>query len=208
MTYDFLFKTVLIGDCGVGKTQIRTRYTMDEFNPESKSTIGVEFAFKTLHIRGDEIKAQIWDTSGEERYRAVTSAYYRGSVGAIIVFDVTKYKTFANLETWLDQLRQYADAQIVMCIVGNKIDLPKREVTTSEAEQFARNNNCFYMETSALDGTGVNQAFYQVMEKIYSKVKKQQEGKKTLPLSTRDVIDLTSKEETNETKSTNQCCNM
>ena len=100
---DFLFKTVLIGDCSVGKTQIRTRYTMDEFSPEAKSTIGVEFAFKTLHIRDDEIKgrfqkeifryrnlAQIWDTSGEERYRAVTSAYYRGSVGAIVVFDVTK----------------------------------------------------------------------------------------------------------------------
>lgn len=207
MTYDFLFKTVLIGDCSVGKTQIRTRYTMDEFNPESKSTIGVEFAFKTLHIRNDEIKAQIWDTSGEERYRAVTSAYYRGSVGAIVVFDVTKYKTFANLETWMEQLRQYADSQIVICIVGNKIDLPKREVTTSEAEEFARDNNCFYMETSALDGTGVNQAFYQVMEKIYAKVKKQQEGKKTVPLSTSDVIDLTSKEPEEKTAQ-QKCCNM
>jgi len=105
----------------------------------------------------------------------------------------------------MDQLRQYADPQIVICIVGNKIDLPKREVTTSEAEEFARDNKCFYMETSALDGTGVNQAFYQVMEKIYGKVKKQQEGKKTMKLSTSDVIDLTSKE-TDEPKQ-QKCCN-
>jgi len=80
----------LVGDCGVGKTQIRNRYTLDEFNPQSKSTIGVEFAFKTVNINGNDIKGQIWDTSGEERYRAITSAYYRGSVGAILVFDVTK----------------------------------------------------------------------------------------------------------------------
>ena len=80
----------MVGDCGVGKTQIRNRYTLDEFNPQSKSTIGVEFAFKTIEIEGNEVKGQIWDTSGEERYRAITSAYYRGSVGAILVFDVTK----------------------------------------------------------------------------------------------------------------------
>ena len=87
---DYLFKIVMVGDCGVGKTQIRNRYTLDEFNPQSKSTIGVEFAFKTIEIEGNEVKGQIWDTSGEERYRAITSAYYRGSVGAILVFDVTK----------------------------------------------------------------------------------------------------------------------
>jgi len=166
MPYDYLFKLVLVGDCGVGKTQIRSRYTMNEFNGESKSTIGVEFAFKTIDIKGDEIKGQIWDTSGEERYRAVTSAYYRGSVGAMIVFDVCKYKTFMNLETWLDQLRQYSDPNIVICIVGNKIDLPAREVTTQEASTFAKDNGCFYMETSALDGTGVNQAFYRGNETI------------------------------------------
>jgi len=90
MSYDYLFKIVLVGDCGVGKTQIRNRYTLDEFNPQSKSTIGVEFAFKTVNINGNDIKGQIWDTSGEERYRAITSAYYRGSVGAILVYDVTK----------------------------------------------------------------------------------------------------------------------
>lgn len=80
----------MVGDCAVGKTQLRNRYTLDEFNPQSKSTIGVEFAFKTIEIDGNEVKGQIWDTSGEERYRAITSAYYRGSVGAILVFDVTK----------------------------------------------------------------------------------------------------------------------
>jgi len=123
MSYDYLFKIVLVGDCGVGKTQIRNRYTLDEFNPQSKSTIGVEFAFKTVNINGNDIKGQIWDTSGEERYRAITSAYYRGSVGAILVFDVTKPKSFESLENWASQLRQYADENIVVCVVGNKVEI-------------------------------------------------------------------------------------
>jgi len=204
---DYLFKIVLVGDCGVGKTQIRTRYTMNEFNPQSKSTIGVEFAFKTIEIRGDEIKGQIWDTSGEERYRAVTSAYYRGSVGAVIAFDVTKYKTFTNLETWLDQLKQYADPNIVICIVGNKIDLPNREVTTREASEFARDNGCFYMETSALDGTGVNQAFYKVMEKIYTMVKSKQRNGGGRSASIKNTVELnTSSNNQTQQNQGNQCC--
>jgi len=209
MTYDYLFKIVLVGDCGVGKTQIRTRYTMNEFNPQSKSTIGVEFAFKTIEIRGDEIKGQIWDTSGEERYRAVTSAYYRGSVGAVIAFDVTKYKTFTNLETWLDQLKQYADPNIVICIVGNKIDLPNREVTTREASEFARDNGCFYMETSALDGTGVNQAFYKVMEKIYTMVKSKQRNsgnRSNAAISNTVELNTSSHHQNNQNQGGNQCC--
>ena len=114
------------------------RYTLDEFNPQSKSTIGVEFAFKTVNINGNDIKGQIWDTSGEERYRAITSAYYRGSVGAILVYDVTKVsfagkernlffayqpKSFESMENWASQLRQYADENIVVCVVGNKVKL-------------------------------------------------------------------------------------
>jgi len=178
MSYDYLFKIVLVGDCGVGKTQIRNRYTLDEFNPQSKSTIGVEFAFKTVNINGNDIKGQIWDTSGEERYRAITSAYYRGSVGAILVYDVTKPKSFESMENWASQLRQYADENIVVCVVGNKIDLPTREVSTVEGERFARGNGFFYMETSALDGTGVESAFRQVMKKIYEIVDSRQQARK------------------------------
>lgn len=186
----------MVGDCGVGKTQIRNRYTLDEFNPESKSTIGVEFAFKTMDIDGNEVKSQIWDTSGEERYRAITSAYYRGSVGAIIVFDVTKHKSFQSMENWIAQLRQYGDENIVGCIVGNKIDLPNREVTTREASKLAETAGFLYMETSALDGTGVHKAFKLVMQRIYSIVSaKQQSRKRAIKADsiTNNVVDLSSK---------------
>ncbi|CAJ1353595.1 unnamed protein product [Effrenium voratum] len=99
--YDYLFKVVLIGDSGVGKSNLLSRFTRDEFNLESKSTIGVEFATKSITTNGKVIKAQIWDTAGQERYRAITSAYYRGAVGALLVYDISKRVTFENLERWL-----------------------------------------------------------------------------------------------------------
>ncbi|KAK8601630.1 hypothetical protein V6N12_051459 [Hibiscus sabdariffa] len=96
--YDYLFKIVLIGDSGVGKSNILSRFTRNEFCLESKSTIGVEFATRTLQVEGKTVKAQIWDTAGQERYRAITSAYYRGAVGALIVYDITKRQSFDNVQ--------------------------------------------------------------------------------------------------------------
>ncbi|KAJ8503750.1 hypothetical protein OPV22_004636 [Ensete ventricosum] len=121
--YDYLFKIVLIGDSGVGKSNILSRFTRNEFCLDSKSTIGVEFATKTLQIEGKTIKAQIWDTAGQERYRAITSAYYRGAVGALLVYDITKKQTFDNVRRWLRELRDHADSNIVIMMVGNKSDL-------------------------------------------------------------------------------------
>lgn len=129
---------VLIGDSGVGKSNLLLRFTKNDFLPESKSTIGVEFATRTLPIEGKTIKAQIWDTAGQERYRAITSAYYRGAVGALIVYDITKKNTFDNVETWLRELRQYAEQDIVVILVGNKCDMRHiRAVTTEEARECA-----------------------------------------------------------------------
>jgi Ras-related protein Rab-11A len=103
--YDYLFKVVLIGDSGVGKSNLLSRFTKNEFNLESKATIGVEFATKTVITDNDQkVKAQIWDTAGQERYRAITSTYYRGAVGALLIFDITKMKTFESLERWLQEL--------------------------------------------------------------------------------------------------------
>lgn len=191
VSYDYLFKIVLVGDVSVGKTQIRSRYCHNVFNADSRSTIGVEFAFKNIEIQGLNIKGQIWDTSGDERYRAVTSAYYRGAVGAIVAFDVTKYRTFQKLDSWLEQLRQYTHDDIVICIVGNKIDLLDRQVTTLEASEFAKDNRCFYMETSALDGTGINQAFYTVMEEIYNSQGGRGQPKRRSLTFTDDIVNLT-----------------
>jgi len=166
--YDYLYKVVLIGDSGVGKSNLLSRFTRNEFNLETKSTIGVEFATRSICTEGKTIKAQIWDTAGQERYRAITSAYYRGAVGALLVYDIAKYSTFKNVERWLTELRENADKHIVIMLVGNKSDLRHlREVPTDEAKSFAEKYVLSFIETSALDSTNVELAFQNILTEIY-----------------------------------------
>jgi len=167
--YDYLFKVVLIGDSGVGKSNLLSRFTRDEFNLESKSTIGVEFATKSITTNGKVIKAQIWDTAGQERYRAITSAYYRGAVGALLVYDISKRVSFENLERWLQELRDHADPNIVIMLVGNKSDLRHlRAAGQDEALAFAEKHKLACIETSALESTNVETAFMRLLSEIYT----------------------------------------
>jgi len=141
-----------------------SRFTRNEFNLESKSTIGVEFATRSIQVDGKTIKAQIWDTAGQERYRAITSAYYRGAVGALLVYDIAKHLTYENVERWLRELRDHADANIVIMLVGNKSDLRHlRAVPTDESKAFAEKNTLSFIETSALDSTNVETAFHNIL---------------------------------------------
>ena len=166
--YDYLFKIVLIGDSGVGKSNLLSRFTRNEFNLESKTTIGVEFAQKTITIDGKVIKAQIWDTAGQERYRAITSAYYRGAVGALLVYDICKAVSFENVDRWLKELKDHADSQTVVMLTGNKADLKHlRAVKTEEAATYSQKHSLAFIETSALEGTGVEKAFEIVLNEIY-----------------------------------------
>lgn len=166
--YDYLFKVVLIGDTGVGKSNLLSRFTRDEFNLESKSTIGVEFATKNIPIDNKIIRAQIWDTAGQERYRAITSAYYRGAVGALLVYDISRAGTFANVERWLTELRDHAEQNIVVMLVGNKNDLRhKRQVETEDALKFATEHELAFVETSAMDATGVEEGFRRILTEIF-----------------------------------------
>ncbi|GFS30270.1 Ras-related protein like [Actinidia chinensis var. chinensis] len=167
--YDYLFKVVLIGDSGVGKSNLLSRFTRNEFSVDSKSTIGVEFATRSIQVDDNKIvKAQIWDTAGQERYRAITSAYYRGAVGALLVYDVTRHVTFENIARWLKELRDHTDANIVIMLVGNKADLRHlRAVSTEDARAFAERENNFFMETSALESLNVDNAFTEVLTQIY-----------------------------------------
>ncbi|PQQ21708.1 ras-related protein RABA3 [Prunus yedoensis var. nudiflora] len=170
---DYVFKVVVIGDSAVGKTQILSRFTKNEFCFDSKSTIGVEFQTRTVTIKGKLIKAQIWDTAGQERYRAVTSAYYRGALGAMLVYDITKRQTFDHVARWVEELRAHADSSIVIMLVGNKADLgEQREVPTEDAVEFAEDQGLFFSETSAFSGENVDTAFFSVLEKIYGVVSK------------------------------------
>ncbi|XP_069463232.1 ras-related protein Rab-11A-like [Ambystoma mexicanum] len=173
--YDYLFKIVLIGDSGVGKSNLLSRFTRNEFNLESKSTIGVEFATRSIKVENKTVKAQIWDTAGQERYRAITSAYYRGAVGALLVYDIAKYLTYENAERWLKELQDHADGNIVIMLVGNKSDLRHlRAVPTDEARSFSEKHGLSFMETSALDSTNVEPAFHNVLAEIYRIVSQRQ----------------------------------
>ncbi|KAG4923355.1 hypothetical protein AAZX31_18G033400 [Glycine max] len=166
--YDYLFKIVLIGDSGVGKSNILSRFTRNEFCLESKSTIGVEFATRTLQVEGKTVKAQIWDTAGQERYRAITSAYYRGAVGALLVYDITKRQTFENVQRWLRELRDHADSNIVIMMAGNKSDLNHlRAVSTDDAQNLAEREALSFLETSALEAFNVEKAFQTILFDIY-----------------------------------------
>ncbi|CAA2969648.1 ras-related protein Rab11C-like [Olea europaea var. sylvestris] len=171
--YDYIFKIVLIGDSGVGKSNILSRFTRNEFCLESKSTIGVEFATKNLQIEGKTVKAQIWDTAGQERYRAITSAYYRGAVGALLVYDITKRQTFDNIQRWLRELRQHADSNIVIMMAGNKSDLNHlRAVADNDGQTLAETEGLSFLETSALEAYNVDKAFQSILTEIYHIVSK------------------------------------
>lgn len=169
--YNFVFKVVLIGESGVGKSNLLSRFTKNEFNHDSRTTIGVEFSTRTVQLNGLSIKAQIWDTAGLERYRAITSAYYRGAVGALLVYDITKHLTYESVERWLKELYDHADPHIVVMVVGNKSDLEsERSVPTEEAKDFAEKKGLLYLETSALESTNVEAAFNNVLSEIHRKV--------------------------------------
>jgi small GTP-binding protein len=210
--HDYLFKVVLIGDSGVGKSNLLSRFTRNEFNIESKSTIGVEFATKNITVDGTVTKAQIWDTAGQERYRAITSAYYRGAVGALLVYDISKHVTFENVERWLKELRDHAEPNIIVMLVGNKSDLRhKRAVPTSEAVAFASEHGLAFIETSALDSTGVDEAFRQILSEIYKVISRKaisdgSEKANKAKLSKGNTIKVTAQNTQSSGSGFGECC--
>ncbi|KAK1264026.1 Ras-related protein RABA6b [Acorus gramineus] len=165
---DYLFKAVLIGDSGVGKSNLLSRFSRGEFRLDSKPTIGVEFAYRNVRVRDKLVKAQIWDTAGQERFRAITSAYYRGALGAMLVYDITRRSTFESLTRWLEELRHFGDPDMVIALVGNKSDLSEaREVAEEEGRELAELEGICFMETSALKNTNVEEAFLEMITQIH-----------------------------------------
>ena len=157
---DFLLKIVLIGESGVGKTNLLSRFSRDQFNPNSKTTIGVEFATKTFKVEDKNVKVQIWDTAGQERYKAITSAYYRGEVGTMLLYDITSSLPFSTLERWLKELRENADPNIIVMLVGNKSDLTEyRSISREDGMNFAKLQDFLFLETSAKTSENVNKSF-------------------------------------------------
>ena len=174
---EFKFKVVIVGDSGVGKTNLVKRFINDSFSKDSKATVGVEFMSKNYSINGKIFKIEIWDTAGQERYKSITAAYYKGAKGAMIVYDVTSKTTFDNVDKWHNEIKDKANKNINIMMIGNKTDLTDSiQVTSEMSESKATALEIPVMETSALDATNVKEAFYQLLREMYKSVSGITEG--------------------------------
>ena len=168
--YELLYKIIIIGDTGVGKSNILSRYLKDEFRDDSKSTVGVELGTKFLKIKDIGAKLQIWDTAGQERYKSITSSYYKGSHGCFIVYDITNEKTFENVDNWFKQAQKEASKEVSIILVGNKCDLEsERKITKEKGEEKAKTLNCPFFETSALSKIKIDDIFNEMINNIYER---------------------------------------
>lgn len=189
---DYSFKIVLVGNCGVGKSNILSRYIKDKFDHNSDSTIGVAFATKNLNIDGKKIKLDLWDTAGQERFRAISRAYYRGASGVILVYDVTKYESFDQCINWLNLLEEYTEKNIPIILVGNKKDLASI-VPSQEAQNFAKKYNMLFCEASALNRENIDFIFNSLIKQIYCENLKENSGK-TIELDPKkNTVEITEK---------------
>ncbi|RLM65787.1 ras-related protein Rab-2-B [Panicum miliaceum] len=186
MSYAYLFKYIIIGDTGVGKSCLLLQFTDKRFQPVHDLTIGVEFGARMITIDNKPIKLQIWDTvrlplsalrcyfpspAGQESFRSITRSYYRGAAGALLVYDITRRETFNHLASWLEDARQHANANMTIMLIGNKCDLShRRAVSYEEGEQFAKEHGLIFMEASAKTAQNVEEAFVKTAGAIYKKI--------------------------------------
>eukprot|EP01147_Barroeca_monosierra_P004860 gene4860-8689_t len=169
--YSYIFKYIIIGDMGVGKSCLLHQFIEKKFLTDCPHTIGVEFGTRIIEVCGQKIKLQIWDTAGQERFRAVTRSYYRGAAGVLLVYDVSRRSTFNHLQTWLNDARALTNPSTVIFLIGNKVDLEdQRDVPTEEAKQFAEDNGLVFLEASAKTGQNVEEAFLETAKQIFQSI--------------------------------------
>ena len=167
-SYAYVFKYIIVGDSSVGKSCLLLQFTDKRFKSTHDLTIGVEFGSRTVQINDKAIKLQIWDTAGQESFRSITRSYYRGSIGALLVYDITKRSSFENLQKWLEEMKENAYSKMQIILIGNKVDLEsERQVSTEEGETFAKKHSLIFFETSAKTAINVEKAFLSVTKQIY-----------------------------------------
>ena len=165
--YDDLFKILMVGDSGVGKSCMLLRFVDQQYNETYISTIGVDFRIKTIEIAGRRVKLQIWDTAGQERFRTITSSYYRGAHGVMIVYDVTCERSFTNVKQWIHEINRYSGENVEKVLVGNKCDrTDRKEVNYTIGKQFADDLGISFTETSAKSGNNTNELFLHLAQKL------------------------------------------
>lgn len=164
--YDFLFKLIVIGDSGVGKSCLLLRFCDDTYTDSFISTIGVDFKIKTIEIGNKVAKLQIWDTAGQDRFKTIVSSYYRGATAVMIVYDITDAESFANVNNWLEEINHYCSPELPKILIGNKSDMEhKRVVPSATAKEYAEIRGIKYIETSAKKNNAVEDAFFQLAQK-------------------------------------------
>ena len=169
MGSDFLYKLLMIGDSGVGKSSLLLRFASDQFEDSYMTTVGLDFKIRTVEVDGKVVKLQMWDTAGQERFRTITSSYYRGAQGIVVVYGLDDKKSFENVKQWVELIDRYAGEGVVKLLVGNKCDVEARQVTREEAEKFAEELKMRYMETSAKTGENVEETFMLTAREIKAK---------------------------------------
>lgn len=171
--YDKLFRYIIVGDMAVGKSCILLQFTDNKFRVQHELTIGVEFGAKTIELNNKTIKIQIWDTAGQEQFQAITRTYYKGAIGALLVYDITRRDTFTHVTKWLEEVKSNSSKHICVILIGNKKDLEdKRQVTYEEGESFARENGLMFLETSAKTAFNVVEAFNLSAQAILNNIEK------------------------------------
>ena len=202
---DFKIKIVVVGDSGVGKTNLIRRFINNEFSENLKATIGVEFMSKTYRINKHLFKIEIWDTAGQERYKSITAVYYKGAKGALVVYDTTEQATFDDIDKWMFEIKDKTSKDIKLMIIGNKIDLKdEREVKNEDALKKAVSLGIPLMETSALDATNVKEAFNDLLKEIYKDMKDNLNKPENKYQNDKKAIDIKINEP--EKKKKSKCC--
>ena len=171
INYDYLLKYIIIGDAAVGKSNLLLRFAQGDFKTEYQLTIGVEFGAKNIDLNNKKFRLQIWDTAGQENYRSITRAYYKNSVCAILVYDISNRESFEHISNWVEDCITQSPKTVFMVLVGNKSDLNEyRQVTFEEGQEMAKNNNMMFFETSAKTGENVEKIFIDSAKEIQKKI--------------------------------------
>ena len=171
VNFDYLLKYIIIGDAAVGKSNLLLRYVHGQFKPEYQLTIGVEFGAKNIEISSKLFRIQIWDTAGQENFRSITRAYYKNSVCALVVYDISSRDSFNNVMSWIEDCKNQSPKTIFMVLVGNKCDLEdKRQVSYEEGKELADKNQLLFFESSAKDGINVDEIFLNSATEIAKKI--------------------------------------